>query len=101
MFAHRRGEVVVGFCPFLLASVMTLSLSSHQSAGELDKVQSVQRKSWLWSHVDHQLMARFRDWPGMTALAASVEEKVAEGAMAPGTAADLLLDHFFDSTHRQ
>jgi hypothetical protein len=55
----------------------------------------------MWSHVDHQLVARFRDWPGMAALAASVEEKVAEGAMAPGTAADLLLDHFFDSTHNQ
>ena len=77
------------------------SLSSPQSAGELDKVRRTQRKGWMWSHVDHQLVARFRDWPGMAALAASVEEKVEEGAMAPGTATDLLLDHFFDSTHKQ
>jgi LAO/AO transport system kinase len=75
--------------------------TTMESAGELDKVRRTQRKGWMWSHVDYQLVARFRDWPGMAALAASVEEKVAEGAMAPGTATDLLLDHFFDSTHKQ
>ena len=45
-------------------------------------------------------MARFRQWPGMAQLATRMEEKVAEGTMAPGTAADLLLDHFFDSRHK-
>ena len=64
-------------------------------------IQRAQRKGWLWNNVDYQLMARFKKWPGMATLAASVEEKVAEGAMAPGTAADLLLDHFFDSRHKQ
>ena len=36
----------------------------------------------------------------MAELVASVEE-VGEGTMAPGTAADHLLDHFFNSRHNQ
>ena len=37
----------------------------------------------------------------MAELVARVEEEVGEGTMAPGTAADHLLDHFFNSRHNQ
>lgn len=69
-----------------------------ESAGELERVRRAQQRRWLWSHVSWQLMARFRQQPGMAELVAAMEDRVVAGSMAPGTAADLLLDEFFSTT---
>lgn len=75
---------------------MLLLLSCNvQSTGELELVRRSQQRRWLWSHVSWQLMARFRQWPGMAELVTAMENRVVAGSMAPGTAADLLLDEFF------
>ncbi len=39
-------------------------------------------------------VSRFRSHPGMVGPISAMEEKVMAGSMAPGTAADLLLDRF-------
>ena len=72
-----------------------------QCAGELEAVRRAQHRRWMWSHVSWQLMARFRGWPGMAELVAGMEERVEAGHMAPGTAADHLLDHFFNTTRHK
>ena len=73
----------------------SVSLSLLQGAGQLEAVRRAQQRRWLWSHISWQLMARFRQWPGVAEQVAVMEERVEAGSMAPGTAADLLLDHFF------
>ena len=40
-------------------------------------------------------MARFQQEPGMAGHVTAMEDRVVAGSMAPGTAADLLLDEFF------
>lgn len=40
-------------------------------------------------------MNRFRQWPGMAEHVTAMENRVVAGSIAPGTAADLLLDEFF------
>jgi LAO/AO transport system kinase len=66
-----------------------------EGAGQLEAVRRAQQRHWFWSNVSWQLMARFRRWPGVAEQVEGMEERVEAGSMAPGTAADLLLDQFF------
>ena len=75
--------------------------SSHlfvqQEAGEFDTKRKSQQRLWLWNHINWQLMQRFSSHNGMPSHIPHMEERVMAGSLAPGTAADLLLDEFFDS----
>ena len=64
-------------------------------------MRRTQQCKWLWSHVNWQLLTRFKQWPGMSELVSNVEERVVAGDMAAGTAADQLLDHFFNHTRHK
>lgn len=83
MNVHNRQRMLVQFS------------CTVQSTGELEVVRKAQQGRWLWSHVSWQLMNRFRQWPGMAEHVTAMENRVVAGSIAPGTAADLLLDEFF------
>ena len=82
-------------CTYGLCINEYVPLPLLQNAGQLEAVRRAQQRRWLWSHISWQLMARFRRWPGVAERVAVMEERVEAGSIAPGTAADLLLDQFF------
>lgn len=70
---------------------------TKQEAGEFDAKRKSQQRLWLWNHINWQLMQRFSSHNDMPSHISHMEERVMAGSLAPGTAADLLLDEFFDS----
>lgn len=66
-----------------------------KEVGVFEEKRRQQRKLWLWTHIDWQLEQRFKAHPGMAEAVAAMEQRVVEGSVAPGTACDHLLNHFF------
>jgi LAO/AO transport system kinase len=60
--------------------------------GGLARLRARQRRAWLWAEVTEAVTERFRADPVVAERLAEVEAKVAEGTIAPVTAARQLLD---------
>ncbi len=56
--------------------------------------RAAQAKDWMWREVGETLMEEFRRAPGVAALAAELEGRVARGEITPGAAVRLLLAAF-------
>ena len=50
-------------------------------------------------HLPGNMHYRFKKHPAMSGHIAAMERRVMAGSMAPGTAADVLLDKFLNSSH--
>jgi LAO/AO transport system kinase len=65
-----------------------------ESTGELERRRRDQQVSWTWSLVRNQLLDRLHAHPGVRAIAPALEQKVRDGMITPGAAADQILDEF-------
>ncbi|XP_064393045.1 methylmalonic aciduria type A homolog, mitochondrial-like [Halichondria panicea] len=74
--------------------VMQSYFKKMMACGEFYTKRKQQQRKWLWNHIDWELGNRFRCHPGMAGPIATMEGRVMAGSMAPGTAADVLLDTF-------
>jgi LAO/AO transport system kinase len=68
--------------------------AAARAAGEFDARRQRQSLAWTWNLVEHGLQARFRANPAVQARLGAVLEQVAQGALAPASAALRLLDAF-------
>jgi LAO/AO transport system kinase len=59
--------------------------------------RSAQSRSWMWAEISEGLMAAFKNDAPVAALAASLEEDVAQGSATPHDAARRLLAAFTDA----
>ena len=66
-----------------------------QGSGDLQRVRQEQSKKWLWSHINWELVNRFRMQPGLEEQIAVMEKMVFAGSLPAGSAAEILLDKFF------
>ena len=64
------------------------------ASGDLAARRQRQARAWMWSEVSDDLMAAFRRHPGVKRLAAKLEAGVAAGEIAPGAAAETLIQAF-------
>lgn len=64
-------------------------------AGEFEAMRRQQQRGWMWSLVEDELMARFREHPEVKSHCAELEQAVLDGELTPGLAADRLLGYFF------
>lgn len=67
-----------------------------KDTGEFENRRSDQQRTWLWTHLQWQLMHRFQSDAKMFEAISEAEEKVKEGKIAPGTASDWLIDSFLN-----
>ncbi len=64
------------------------------ASGSLDRLRADQAAAWLWDEIRSGLTQRFRDHPATKQHLAELEQAVRSGEMAPGAAAQQLLDDF-------
>ncbi|EDO49609.1 predicted protein [Nematostella vectensis] len=69
-----------------------------EETGELVNERRKQHKIWMWNHIKEQIMARFKANKNVKKKIKSYENLVAQGLMAPGLAADMLLKIFERTT---
>jgi LAO/AO transport system kinase len=71
--------------------------SAHRilsATGQLAGLRAGQANAWLWDEIRSGLLERFRRHPGTATRITDLEAKVRAGDLAPGAAAQLLLDAF-------
>jgi LAO/AO transport system kinase len=61
-----------------------------EETGYLQHNRQQQRLSWMWSHVEHEVMRRLRRQP---LLLKTLEDKVVNGTLSPRTAAETCIDN--------
>lgn len=61
-----------------------------EETGHLQHNRQQQRLSWMWSHVEHEVMRRLRRQP---LLLKTLEDKVVNGTLSPRTAAETCIDN--------
>lgn len=66
-----------------------------EASGDIQRVRQGQSKKWLWSHINWELVKRFRMQPGLDEQIAEMEKMVVAGSLPAGSAAEILLDKFF------
>ncbi|MPC21887.1 Methylmalonic aciduria type A, mitochondrial [Portunus trituberculatus] len=74
-----------------LWQVMLEFRHSMERSGEFVGRRRTQRRAWLWTHLKDNLVAAFRDTPGMMQRIREAEGRAMEGVVSPGDAADQLL----------
>lgn len=62
--------------------------------GEFSNKRSAQAKAWMWSEIEESLIVALRQHPDIRNRMTRLENEVATGAMAPGTAAREMLAVF-------
>ncbi|KJE91117.1 mmaa protein [Capsaspora owczarzaki ATCC 30864] len=67
---------------------------SQMKGGEFFLKRSQQRKRLMWKHVSDGILERFQAHPEVSRVIAGAEQQVMQGLVAPGLAADELLDRF-------
>lgn len=63
-------------------------------SNELQRKRQLQKKIWMWSFIQNNIMDMFKTHPAVQNLIKDVEEEVMKGEITPGTGADLLLTKF-------
>jgi LAO/AO transport system kinase len=66
------------------------------SSGELRAKRKNQTRTWMWKEVRETLVQRLMDDTSIQALAVQLEQSVTGGSLAPGVAADQLVDAFLN-----
>ncbi|XP_063841879.1 methylmalonic aciduria type A homolog, mitochondrial-like [Scylla paramamosain] len=74
-----------------LWQVMLEFRRTMEDSGEFVGRRKTQRRAWLWTHLRDNLLAAFRDTPGMRERIQEAEVQAMEGTVSPGDAADQLL----------
>ncbi|XP_004685254.1 PREDICTED: methylmalonic aciduria type A protein, mitochondrial [Condylura cristata] len=64
------------------------------ASGELTAKRKQQQKVWMWNLIQENVLEHFRTHPTVREQIQAMEEKVLDGALSPGLAADLLLKAF-------
>ena len=65
---------------------------------ELQGRRRAQQKVWMWSLIQENVLCHFQNHPSVREALPHLEEKVTQGAISPGLAADLLLKEFSSSS---
>lgn len=71
--------------------------SKVTQAGELELKRRQQQTVWMWNHIKDNILTLFKHHPGIRESITKYEGLVARGAVAPGYAADALLQMFIQS----
>ncbi|CAG2246298.1 argK [Mytilus edulis] len=74
----------------LMENFQTVMMESN----ELQRKRQLQKKIWMWSFIQNNIMDMFKTHPAVQNLIKNVEEEVMKGEITPGTGADLLLTKF-------
>lgn len=74
-----------------LWQVMLEFRHTMERSGEFVERRKTQRRAWLWTHLRDNLVAAFRNTPGMRQRILEAEARAMEGVVSPGDAADQLL----------
>ncbi|RMF16533.1 MAG: methylmalonyl Co-A mutase-associated GTPase MeaB [Candidatus Dadabacteria bacterium] len=69
-------------------------VSARRDSGELDERRQRQRRDWMWSIVEQEVLGKLRNDPVVAALRASLEPRVAAGEIPATAAAQQLLAAF-------
>ncbi|CAG8634051.1 7117_t:CDS:10 [Paraglomus brasilianum] len=65
-----------------------------RESGQFEKRRGEQRKSWMWTQIKNELMDRLKSDSAIRTMVEELEEKVFQGEMASGAAADYVVDRF-------
>ncbi|MEM1349413.1 MAG: methylmalonyl Co-A mutase-associated GTPase MeaB [Myxococcota bacterium] len=68
--------------------------SERGASGAFEARRRAQRRTWMWTMVEQELLAQFREHDAVAALAPALEWQVREGECTPTTAAERLLAAF-------
>lgn len=71
------------------------------ATGEIAARRANQARAWMWSEIEENLVATFREHPDVAARVRALERDVAAGRTAPGAAARQLLEAFLGAGPRQ
>ena len=103
--------------PFWNTAVMKISSKKNQGVDEvweklvefknlmfdngefLDR-RKKQQSAWMWHYIRHKLIETFQSDPELRRKQLNFEEKVYQGDLNPGIAADLLLAEFFKKSSK-
>ncbi|XP_013791114.1 methylmalonic aciduria type A protein, mitochondrial-like, partial [Limulus polyphemus] len=64
--------------------------------GELEVKRRKQYQIWMWSHIEHHLLYVFKHHPKVNPSIKEMEQKVSEGIITPGLAADYMISKFLE-----
>ena len=64
------------------------------TSNELQRKRQLQKKIWMWSFIQNNIMDMFKTHPAVQNLILNVEQEVMKGVITPGSGADLLLTKF-------
>ncbi|XP_076359318.1 methylmalonic aciduria type A protein, mitochondrial-like isoform X1 [Tachypleus tridentatus] len=64
--------------------------------GELEVKRRKQYKIWMWSHIEQHLLYTFKHHPKVDPVIAEMEQKVSDGIITPGLAADYMISKFLE-----
>lgn len=64
------------------------------TSNELHRKRQLQKKIWMWSFIQNNIMDMFKTHPAVQNLILNVEQEVMKGVITPGSGADLLLTKF-------
>ena len=71
-------------------------LTQLTESGELERLRSDQLLQWMWSLVQSSLLEHVRTDPGIKQILPEIERNVRSGSLAPGTAAQAIIDRAMD-----
>lgn len=63
-------------------------------SSELQRKRQLQKKIWMWSFIQNNIMDMFKSHPAVHDQILTVEQEVMKGVITPGAGADLLLHKF-------
>ncbi|XP_065883735.1 methylmalonic aciduria type A homolog, mitochondrial-like [Dysidea avara] len=72
----------------------TMMNGGVEEVGTIKERRKEQRKTWMWSNIQWQLMQKFQHHPEVVYMMNEMEMKVMSGTISPGLAADQLLEVF-------
>jgi LAO/AO transport system kinase len=75
--------------------------STLEATGDLARTRSEQNRSWLWSEIRLQLLARLERHPTAGPRIRDLEQRVVAGTMSPAAAAHDLLSSFWGTSDAQ
>nr|XP_045581578.1 methylmalonic aciduria type A protein, mitochondrial-like [Procambarus clarkii] len=80
-----------------LWQLMQMYKKSMEDCGEFLTRRRSQRQTWLWTYLKDSLISAFINAPGLRETINQIEDKVMDGVISPGDAADILIRQHIDS----
>lgn len=68
------------------------------ASGELQLRRRAQQKVWMWNLIQENVLCHFQSHPSVREALPRLEERVTQGVISPGLAADVLLKAFSSSS---